>query len=187
VHDREVTSSLKGRLLVAMPPLTDGNFDRTVVLLLEHGDEGALGVVLNRPAGVHIGEPLDRWASFVSAPQVYFIGGPVEPSAVIALALSREGGEHVSSVVGRVATVDLTADPLDVVGALQGLRLFHGYAGWGAGQLEDELSARAWIVSDFLEDDAFTGRPDGLWRGVLGRQPGRLGWLAHFPDDPSLN
>lgn len=187
VHDRDVTTSLKGRLLVATPPLADGNFDRSVLLLLEHGDEGALGIVLNRPAGVDIAEPLDRWAGFASSPQVFFVGGPVEPSAVIALGLSRDGGPHVSSVVGHVATIDLTADPLEVVGALQGLRLFHGYAGWGAGQLEGELEAGAWIVADFVDDDAFTGRPEELWRTVLGRQPGRLAWLANYPDDPELN
>jgi putative transcriptional regulator len=182
-----VTTSLKGRLLVATPPLSDGVFDRTVVLLLEHGDEGALGVVLNRPSGVEIGEPLERWAAFVSSPEVYFVGGPVEPSAVIALALSREGGPQVSTVVGEVVTVDLTVDPLEVVGSLQALRLFHGYAGWGAGQLEGELDAIAWIPAEFVAEDAFTARPELLWRGVLGRQPGRLAWLAHYPDDPEHN
>ena len=84
-------SPLKGRLLVATPPLVDGNFDRTVVLILEHNDDGALGVVLNRPSGEEVGAPLDRWAPFVSTPSVYFGGGPVELQAVIALGRGRDG------------------------------------------------------------------------------------------------
>jgi len=182
-------SPLKGRLLVATPPLIDANFDRTVVLLLEHGDEGALGVVLNRPSGQEIGDPLDRWAPYVSAPSVYFGGGPVETQAIIALGRGRSTDTRpsFSPVVGPVGTVDLTAEPLEVVGELEALRLFHGYAGWGSGQLEGELEAGAWIVVDFDPVDAFTMQPEGLWRAVLKRQRGRISWLANFPDDPSAN
>jgi putative transcriptional regulator len=183
------TGSLKGRLLVATPPLVDENFDRTVVLLLEHGPEGALGVVLNRPDERPVGEPLDRWAPFLSEPQVYFGGGPVETDAVIGLGRRRSSDptELVVEVVDRVGTVDLSADPLEVVSSLEALRLFQGYAGWGARQLEGELRAGAWIVADFSWHDAFGPDPADLWREVLRRQGGRTAWLANYPDDVTVN
>jgi putative transcriptional regulator len=181
--------SFRGQLLIATPPLEDENFDRTVVLLLEHGEEGALGVVLNRPLDEPIEEPLDRWVPFVTEPAVFFGGGPVERQAVIALARGRDGKttEHFAPIVQDVGTVDLTAEPDEVVSELSALRLFHGYAGWGGGQLEGELSAGAWIVVDFDPADAFSAEPGELWRDVLGRQRGRLGWMGNFPDDPEVN
>ena len=181
----------KGRLLLAAPPLEDPNFDRTVIFILEHHDEGAIGVVINRPSIESLDEPLDRWIELQSAPSSVFSGGPVEPNALIALAETTspvdDELDHLSPIVGTIASADLTVDPALVAGDVAGVRVFRGYAGWGPGQLEGEIAAGSWIVLDSESSDVFTDEPDGLWRTVLRRQPGRLAWLADAPDDLSSN
>lgn len=160
---------------MATPPLVDPNFDRTVVLLLDHGDHGALGLVINRRHPGQIPDPLARWRPLLAAPGGLFVGGPVGTDGVIGLARS-------SSPPGWHA-LDLAEDPPDV----RDVRLFLGYAGWGPGQLEGEITAHAWVVVDADPGDAFHPEPERLWRIVLGRQPGRLRWLSNFPDDVSVN
>jgi putative transcriptional regulator len=185
------TVQTKGRLLVATPPLEDPNFDRTVIFVLEHHDEGAIGVVINRPSEDALDEPLDRWVDLQSVPTSIFHGGPVEENALIALAETTtplEGdAEHLSPIVGSIASADLTADPALVAGEVAGMRVFRGYAGWGPGQLESEIEAGAWLVLDSEPGDVFSHEPGELWRTVLRRQPGRLSWLATAPDDLSWN
>lgn len=181
----------KGRLLVATPPLGDPNFDRTVVYMIEHRDDGALGVVINRPTAETLGEPLDRWSDLQSSPGSLFLGGPVEPDALIALAFANkpvdEETDELSPVSGRVASADLTTDPAFLVGLVDAVRIFRGYAGWGPGQLEGEIESGAWVVVDAEPEDVFASEPDTLWRSVLRRQGGRLAWLAIAPDDLSAN
>jgi putative transcriptional regulator len=181
----------KGRLLVATPPLEDPNFDRTVVYVLEHHDEGALGVIINRPTPEQLDEPLDRWVDLQSSPSGVFSGGPVEPDALIALAYTRlpiaESTDELSPVSGRVVSADLTIDPALVAADLEAVRIFRGYAGWGPGQLELEIEAGAWLVFDPDPGDLFGQEPEELWRNVLRRQGGRLAWLAGAPDDLSAN
>ena len=170
---------LKGKLLIATPPLADPHFDRTVVLLLEHTDGGALGVVLNRQSERPASEVLPAWEAQLIGPDLLFEGGPVEVEAVVGL--SPASGSVLPIVV------DLSVEPSDQVPPCPLVRLFHGYAGWGPGQLEGELDAGAWLVLDPERDDPFTTDPSGLWRAVLRRQPGRLAWLAQFPDDVRVN
>lgn len=181
----------KGRLLVATPPLEDANFDRTVIFMLEHHHEGAIGVVINRPSYEALDEPLDRWIDLQSAPSSIFSGGPVEESALIALAETAapldDDAEYLSPITASIASADLTADPALVAGDVRGVRVFRGYAGWGPGQLEGEIEAGAWLVLDSEISDVFSDDPDELWRTVLRRQPGRLAWLADAPDDLSSN
>jgi putative transcriptional regulator len=181
----------KGRLLLATPSLDDPNFDRTVIYMLEHRDDGALGVVINRPTDERLIEPLDRWADLQGTPASIFLGGPVEPDALIALALANqpvdEPTDELSPVSGRVASADLTADPALVAGFVHSVRIFRGYAGWGPGQLEGEIDAGAWLVLDAEPADVFAADPAGLWRDVLRRQGGRLAWLATAPNDLSAN
>ena len=184
-------SQTKGRLLVATPPLEDPNFDRTVIYVIEHHGEGALGVVINRPTDEDLGAPLDRWDELQARPGSVFIGGPVEPDALIALALANEPvteeSEQLSPVAGLVASADLTTDPAFVAGLVSKVRVFRGYAGWGPGQLEGEIDAGAWLVFDAEPGDVFAPEPDELWRSILRRQGGRLAWLADAPDDLSAN
>lgn len=181
----------KGRLLLATPPLDDPNFDRTVIYVLEHHDEGAVGVVINRPSIEALDEPLDRWIDLQSAPSSVFSGGPVEENALIALADTKEPLEDddgsLAPISGTIASADLTADPAIVAAAVNGVRVFRGYAGWGPGQLDGEIDAGAWLVLDSQPGDVFSDEPDNLWRSVLRRQPGRLAWLANAPDDLSFN
>ena len=181
----------KGRLLVATPPLEDPNFDRTVVYVLEHHEAGALGVIINRPTEEQLEEPLDRWADLQPEPGAVFAGGPVEPDALIALAHTHEAmtesTEELSPVAGDVASADLSVDPALLGAAVDAVRVFRGYAGWGPGQLEGEIEAGAWLVLDTEPGDVFSSSPEELWRAVLRRQGGRLAWLATAPDDLSAN
>ena len=105
--------STRGKLLVAAPSLVDPNFRQTVLLMLEHGSEGALGVVLNRPSELPVKGTIDEWATVVSKPSVVFVGGPVSQSSVIALASVAldDADDHWSQVVGRIGTIDLEKNP----------------------------------------------------------------------------
>jgi putative transcriptional regulator len=180
----------KGRLLLATPPLEDPNFDRTVVYVLEHHDDGALGLILNRPMDERLGEPLDGWVQLQSDPSQIFAGGPVEPDALIALARTTgdvDDDDHLAPLTGEIASADLSADPVLMSSSISALRVFRGYSGWGPGQLDGEIEAGAWLVLDPEPGDLFTPEPDDLWRTVLRRQPGRLAWLADAPDDLNVN
>jgi putative transcriptional regulator len=185
--------SLTGRLLVASPALPDPNFDRTVVLLLAHGEEGAVGVVLNRPSGMGVGDPLPRWERLAADPAVVFVGGPVAPGGAICLARAPapapEGAESVgwTPLLGDLGTLDLESDPDDLGPDVQAVRVFAGYAGWGAGQLEREISVGAWFVLPAMTGDAMSDDPQGLWKRVLRRSGGRLALVASFPADPEQN
>jgi putative transcriptional regulator len=178
----------KGMLLVATPPLADPNFDRTVVLVLEHGDGGAIGLVLNRPSETPVADALPGWEDLAAEPATVFAGGPVSTDAAIALGAARHtgAGGGWEPLVGDVGTIDLHRDPDDIAGDIAAVRIFAGYAGWGPGQLESELEANAWLVVPAWPEDAI-GDPDDLWRRVLLRQGGRVAWLANAPLDPSRN
>lgn len=182
------TMPTKGMLLVATPPLVDPNFDRTVVLVLEHSESGAIGLVLNRPSETPIADALPGWEQLAAAPAIVFAGGPVSTDAAIALGAARhaDAGGGWEPLVGDVGTIDLHRDPDDLAGDIAAVRIFAGYAGWGPGQLEAELAANAWLVVPAQPEDA-VGDPDDLWRRVLLRQGGHTAWLANAPFDPSMN
>jgi putative transcriptional regulator len=171
-------ASLAGSLLVASPLLADPNFHRTVVLVLEHGEDGAVGVILNRPSGSPIRTVLPDWDSVAADPAVVFVGGPVEPE--VGIALSKTGGSETA--VSGIWLADLASDPTPGPA-----RIFSGYAGWDSGQLESELGEGSWMVIGAERDDVFASDPDGLWSEVLRRQPGRLRMLSSYPPDPSYN
>ncbi|WP_210502684.1 YqgE/AlgH family protein [Nocardioides xinjiangensis] len=179
-----------GMLLVATPALQDPNFVETVVLLLDVNDEGALGVVLNRPTQVLVADVLEPWRDVVVEPEVLFRGGPVGTDGALAVARLRDpdeppvGWRPVTSVLGMV---DLDTPTELVDGSLAAMRVFAGYAGWGAGQLAGEVEEGSWYVVSSEAADAFRGDPDGLWRDVMRRQPGMLAWHVNRPVDPDLN
>ncbi|GIJ77879.1 putative transcriptional regulator [Micromonospora phaseoli] len=186
----QATESMTGKLLVATPALKDPNFDRTVVLLVAHEPGGALGVVLNRATEVPVADVLRDWGDLARHPAVLFEGGPVQPDSAICLARMRppvrrlKGFQQVSGAVG---TLDLSVDPQRLRDNVQSIRVFAGYAGWGTGQLEQEIEDGSWFVLDALPGDAFVERPDDLWPMVLRRQGGMMAAVAHFPPDVALN
>ena len=180
-------TSTRARLLVATPELVESNFHRSVVLVLEHNDDGALGVVLNQPRLVSGGDAVPQWADRLAFPSRLHSGGPVSEDSVIGLALGPAGGiDGLSPLLGQLGVVDLHRSPEELPD-VEPVRLFAGYSGWSAGQLDAELLAGGWIVVDALPEDALTPSPEELWQAVLGRQPGLLGHLAGYPDDPRLN
>jgi putative transcriptional regulator len=184
------TSRLSGRLLVASPMLEDDNFRRTVILILDHGADGALGLVVNRPMQVDVSSVLPAWQPYTTAPGRLFQGGPVQLDSALGLvALPGNGQEPVGIrlLIGSIGLVDLDAPPEVIASGLAGLRIFAGYAGWGAGQLEREVGEGAWYVVDSEPRDAFSDNPERLWRDVLRRQRGRLSMLSTYPDDPTQN
>ena len=178
--------SLKGQLLVAGPGLVDPNFRRTVVLVGEHGDEGAMGVVLNRPSEATVAEALPELGVLVDGPEVVHVGGPVQPSAIVVLAEFEEPDRAASLVIGSVGFLPAEVDP-DELGELHRARVFAGYAGWGPQQLDAELDEGSWIVEPALPDDVFAGASVDLWSQVLRRKGGPFGVLALMPPDPALN
>ncbi|HEX6238482.1 MAG TPA: YqgE/AlgH family protein [Acidimicrobiales bacterium] len=184
-----MTQRIDGKLLVAEPMLGDPNFDRSVVLVLEHTAEGALGVVLNRPTELEVSAVLSGWSGVAAEPAVVYVGGPVEQQGVLALARRKPGAEVPgwSPVLGDVGTLDLHRDPTQVADGLAGVRFFAGYSGWDGRQLEAELAAGAWVVAEAAPGDVFLGEPRGMWRSVLARQGGEVSMLAHFPAHPSMN
>ena len=180
-----------GSLLVATPSLLDPNFDHAVVLMLDVDENGALGVVLNRPSTVEVGEILPDWSGVGRGPHVLFSGGPVSTDSALAVAAlpSVADDEPVGfrRLYDEVGIVDLDT-PTEVVGpALSGLRIFAGYAGWGEEQLVDEIRAGSWYVVPSQPGDVFGSDPASLWMRVLRRQPGELAWVSTRPLDPTLN
>lgn len=183
-----MNESTRGRLLVAAPTLLDSNFYRTVVFVLEHNQDGAIGVVLNRPSELPVAAAIEAWAERSVEPAVLFLGGPVSPSSVIALAsfdLATDA-ERWNQIVGSIGTVDLELTPEQVPG-LDGVRMFAGYAGWTGGQLEAELLTGSWFVVDTELDDVHTANPGDLWWDVCARQTGAIRHLANYPHDPRNN
>jgi putative transcriptional regulator len=191
-----------GKLLVAAPGMTDPRFEKTVVLLLDHDADGALGVVLNRPTSVGVAEVLPGWNAVVSAPDVVFDGGPVATDSALGVAQVAGSEEPVGfrtmfggadedafgPMIGRrTGLVDLDTPIELMTGALASLRVFAGYAGWAPGQLEDEIGTGGWFVLEARAEDISAPAPANLWRVVLRRQTGDLALMSTYPRNPALN
>ncbi len=184
-------SALTGRLLLATPALLDPNFARTVVLLLDQDDDGAIGVVLNRPSELPLVAVLPQWSDAVTMPAQLFSGGPVSPESAVAVGV-HAGAADVEvagfrPLTGGFGLVDLDVEPEPMAAVLSGLRVFSGYAGWGSDQLEAEIAEGSWYVVNAATADLLDPDPESLWRSVLRRQPGELAYVANFPDDPTMN
>jgi putative transcriptional regulator len=178
--------SLGGKLLIAGPSLWDPNFRRTVVLVGHHGDEGAIGVVLNRVSGLSVDEVVPSLGELVPPGEPLFFGGPVQRQAAVVLAdfVDPERAEVVA--LGSIGFLPEEVED-DVAGSIRRARVFAGYAGWGSGQLEAELGEESWIVEPALPADVFTEEPERLWDHVLARKGPEFDLLRTMPLDPSLN
>jgi len=179
--------SLEGHLLIASPAIFDPNFRRTVVLLTAHTEEGAVGLVLNRPSEATVEEAVSRLSPLSGPDATVFAGGPVNPSGVSMLAEFEDVAEAGVEVFGDIGFVALDASLEGEAPELRRRRVFAGVASWGAGQLDEELESEDWIVEPATNDDVFSERPDTLWERVLERMGGSYAVVARMPFDPSLN
>src|SRR4051794_23007007 len=179
--------SLQGHLLVAAPGLGDPNFARTVVAIANHDEDGALGIVLNRPSDTEVVEAVPELEGVIEPEEIVFVGGPVQPASIVVLAEFEDPAEAAFLVVERIGLVsDRTGlERLDEV--TERRRIFAGYAGWGPGQLEAEIEREDWIVEPAQPEDVFSEDAFDLWGRVLERKGGQFKLLARMPPDPSVN
>ncbi len=184
--DGDDGESLRGRLLVASPALVDPNFARTVVLITEHNAEGAMGVVLNRPSQVEVGDVAPELTDIAIGEPV-FVGGPVQPQALVVLAEFSDVSAAAWVVVDDVGFVAAETEYSDLSDLVHRGRVYAGYSGWGSGQLEAELEEEAWIVEPPHPAELFADDPEALWQDVLARKGGQFALIARMPADPSLN
>ena len=181
-----------GTLLLANIDLLEPTFRRSVIYVVEHNDGGTLGVVLNRPSETAVYNVLPQWADLASKPKTMFIGGPVKRDAALCLGTLRVGVDPAETtglrhVAGRIAMVDLDADPELIATAVEGVRVFAGYSGWTIGQLEGEIDRDDWIVLSALPSDVLVEPRVDLWSRVLRRQPLPMSLMATHPIDLSRN
>lgn len=178
--------SLRGRLLISSGSLFDPNFRHTVVLVGEHNAEGALGVVLNRPSDVTVHEAVPALRDLVEPGEPLFVGGPVQPQSSVLLAELVHPALADILVFGTVGFLvgEVSAE---VRPGIRRARVFAGYSGWGAGQLEAEIEEHSWILEPAVEDDVFTDAPDTLWSRVLERKGPEYQLLSRVPFDPTMN
>ena len=180
--------SLRGKLLLAGPLLKDPNFDRAVVLITEHTEDGAMGLVLNRPSAAAVADAVPDLSWIADASDIVFVGGPVAPNGVIVLAEWADPSQAVVLVEDDLGFVPGDGDDTDeLAAAVRRARVYAGHAGWGPGQLEDELAEEAWIVETPLREELFSDEPEGLWAAVLRRKGREFALLSTMPPDPSLN
>ena len=178
--------SLRGKLLIASPALEDPNFDRTVVLITEHGEEGAMGIVLNRPSESEVAAVIPELEA-IAGEEPIFVGGPVQPEALVVLGEFSDPGAAAWIVVAGVGLVSAQTDLDELPDSVRRGRVYAGFSGWGPGQLEDEIEEEAWIVEAPMPAELFPEDPDTLWSDVLDRMGGEYAIVARMPEDPSLN
>lgn len=179
--------TIRGQLLIAGPTLGDPNFWRTVVLIVEHNEDGALGLVLNRPSETTVGEAVPQLAELVDPEDDVLVGGPVQQSGVIVLAEFEDPSDAALIAFEDIGIVGTSSEVIETYTGVRAARAFAGHAGWGPGQLEDELERGDWIVEPARRSDAFDTEPSELWPAVLTRKGGSYALIARMPADPSQN
>ncbi len=179
--------SLSGQLLLAAPTLLDPNFSRAVILIGAHSEDGAMGVILNRPSEVTVGEAVPQLEPAVDDDDTVYLGGPVQPDSIVLLGEFIDLSPAGLLVLGRIGFPAPEAGIEELAAATARRRVYAGYAGWGEGQLDSELEQGDWIAQPALPDDVFTEDPDELWSTVMARKGGAYALLARMPLDPSVN
>jgi putative transcriptional regulator len=179
--------SVRGQLLIAGPPLLDPNFWRTVVLVIGHNDEGALGLVLNRPSETTVAEAVTELSELVDPDEQLYIGGPVQPSSVIVVAHFEDPDDAALLAFDDIGVLGTGSTPEELSVGVRAARAFVGHAGWGPGQLDAELERGDWILEEARADDVFAAESRQLWSEVLTRKGGSYALVARMPPDPSLN
>jgi putative transcriptional regulator len=186
-QDVDVDESLRGKLLVASPALVDPNFARSVVFITEYNDEGAMGIVLDRPSQTTVGEVAPQLADVAGGDAPIYVGGPVQPNALVVLGEFADPTAAAWIVVADVGFASAETDLDELPDALRRARVYAGYSGWGAGQLEAEMETESWIVEPPLPAELFPDDPEALWSDVLARKGGQYALVARMPADPSQN
>lgn len=180
-------TSLRGKLLIASPALADPNFARSVVLIAEHSEDGAMGLVLNRPSEAEVDVAVGELGGIVAPGDLVYEGGPVQTSAVMVLAEFNDPASAAAVILGDVGFLPSHGDPGDLADGLRRTRVFAGHSGWGPGQLDAELDEGSWLLVPAKIDDVFAPDPDELWSEALQRKGGAYALLANIPEDPSVN
>jgi putative transcriptional regulator len=182
-----VSQSLAGQLLLASPTLRDPNFTRTVVLVGAHTEEGAMGVILNRPSTTSVTDAVPALEAVIDQSEPVYVGGPVAPSSIVVLAEFLDPSPAGLIVLGRIGFPSPAADIDELDRATARRRVYAGYAGWSGGQLDAELEQGDWVTLPAVPEDVFTSDPQTLWSTVLERRGGSYALLARMPEDPSMN
>jgi putative transcriptional regulator len=157
------------------------------VLVCEHSEDGALGLVLNRAGDLIVAESAPQLADLTGDEAVIDIGGPVQPEALLVLAEFDDISRSGICIVENVGLVGDDSEMEDLVAGTGRVRIFAGYAGWGPGQLDMELDREDWFVAPAGVDDIFNPDADELWTRVLARKGGHFALVARMPIDPSVN
>lgn len=170
-------------------PLLDDFFQRTVILITEHNEEGSVGFILNSQLTVSLGEAIPEFSGIEAN---LYLGGPVQKELLNFVhrvpELIYDGMEITNGIYWGGDYESLKS--LSIIGTLkqEDVIFFLGYSGWGPGQLEDELKLDTWYVTDAVEDDIFNNySEEDLWRKVLKRMGGKFNVISSFPDDPIVN
>ena len=180
--------SLRGQLLLDGGNLRGSFFHRTVVLICQHDAEGAFGVVLNRTTGSKVSEALVADLPVRLKELPLYLGGPVQPSALSYLVADDYlPGANVLPNLNLGHSLDELTELGNAFSPNQQLRLFAGYAGWSAGQLEDEMKREAWLTHPASLELVFHREPGSLWVGILKEKGWQYRLLAEAPDDLSAN
>src|SRR6201995_4584537 len=152
--------SVRGQLLIAGPRLVAPNFWRTVVLVVEHSEEGAFGLVLNRPSETSVGEAVPELEALMDSDEPLFIGGPVQPSTVITVAPFHDVEDAALVAFADIGVLGTGGPPIpEMADKVVRARGFVGHSGWGAGQLEAELETGDWIPEPGRGQDGFSASP----------------------------
>jgi putative transcriptional regulator len=180
-------ASLKGKIIIAEPFLGDKNFERSVVILCEHSEEGAFGLVLNQETNLRFDDVMDN----IYADFPLFLGGPVEQNT---LHFIHRLGNKITGSIEIGEGIYWSGDFEEIktlinIGkiSVNDIRLFIGYSGWAGGQLESEMKQNSWIVSETDASIIFDTPSKEFWRAVLKRMGGEYKVLSNYPTDPRLN
>ncbi len=171
----------KGRFLVAREDLRDPNFFRTVVLMLDYDEKGAMGVIVNRPTSVPLSDLLPQLEALEGRSDKVCLGGPVEPEGLILVVRSKdepEGFVHVAGELYTGASVEGLAALLEAGAGPNRIRAYAGYSGWGPGQLDRELEQGSWIITAAAPGQVFDPSPRRLWRSLIDSAKVRFARLA---------
>ena len=179
--------SLQGKLLIAAPTLLDPNFTRTVILIASHSEEGALGLVLNRPLETPLAEIAPALEPLAEPGAVLHQGGPVAPGSAVLLAEFADPSLAALLIFGDIGLPSANCELDELASGVRRARVFAGHSGWGPGQLDDELEQEAWFVGQLAPDELWLTDSTALWANALVRKGGAYALLARMPEDPSVN